>query len=49
MELAHEYKYVYGLGLIRVDDKRPDLLAEKLEMDFTDYGPYDYDYDDDNY
>lgn len=46
MELMHEYKYVYGLGLVRVDDKRPDLLAEKLELenDF-DYGDYDTDYD----
>ena len=28
----------------RVDDKRPDLLADKLENDF-DYGNYDTDYD----
>ena len=33
-ELKFEYKYVYGLGLIRVDDKRPDLLAEKLDVNY---------------
>lgn len=33
-ELKFEYKYVYGLGLIRVDDKRPDLLADKLDVNY---------------
>ena len=33
-DLHFEYKYVYGLGLIRVDDKRPDLLAEKLDVNY---------------
>lgn len=34
-ELHFEYKYVYGIGLIRVDDKRPDLLLDKLDAYYS--------------
>lgn len=46
MELKHEYKYVYGLGLVRVDDEHPERLAEKLdnERQTPDYDYTDYDY-----
>ena len=47
MELKHEYKYVYGLGLVMVGDEHPERLIEKLENDFcySDYDTDDSDYD----
>lgn len=44
-EVIKMLKYNYEtMRYERVDDKRPDLLADKLENDF-DYGDYDIDYD----
>ena len=44
-EVIKMLKYNYEtMRYERVDDKRPDLLADKLENDF-DYGDYDTDYD----